>query len=371
MRRVNYQQLKRILDVSLTTNTPTMIHGGIGIGKSSCVLDAATSYAKKEGLRLVEYASLSKALKLRLAKREITDISHSYFFIVIRAAGIDPTDIKGLPDMSDSFIQWKQDVTFSLCEREDFKGVIFFDELNQAPEMIQSSLYQVILEGIVDSTKLSANCARLAAGNRIEDKSGVYRLGSALKSRMTHIELDPPTAKEYVSYAIGEGLHDSIVNFLSMYPDAMYINKGDGENIVCSRTYNRLSKQLYVVTQEVRDDIVYSNLDTSTSSLFIGFLRNSSIVIDTDVLYSDITKVSDLSLQKKVLFTTYLTNDYDSKSKRKMTIVTEVLEHLPPDLTFMLIKKLSKKHGAFMSAFRKTEIGKQWLIKNFSMLSEV
>lgn len=71
------------------------------------------------------------------------------------------------------------------------EGILFLDELNQAPPMVQAAAYQLLLNRKVGQYTLPDGWAMMAAGNRETDRSNAQRMPAALALRLVHIDMLP------------------------------------------------------------------------------------------------------------------------------------------------------------------------------------
>ena len=96
----------------------------------------------------------------------------------VRAPLLDPTDLRGLPYVADGSAKWAPPAF--LPQNDGSEGLLFFDELNAAPPLVQASLYQLTLDRRVGEYVLPDGWRIIAAGNRSEDAAIVFRMPSAL-----------------------------------------------------------------------------------------------------------------------------------------------------------------------------------------------
>ncbi|HMQ34210.1 MAG TPA: MoxR family ATPase [Chloroflexaceae bacterium] len=156
----------------------TMIWGPPGIGKSSIVAQTAGRY----GLG----------------------------FIDVRLSQLAPTDLRGLPVPENGVSRWYPPEFLP----RDGRGILFLDELNMAPPAMQGMAQQLILDRRVGSYVVPEGWFIWAAGNRKEDRAAVFDMPAPLANRFVHLEVEPDF-EDFKAYALGRGLHEQVVAFLS------------------------------------------------------------------------------------------------------------------------------------------------------------
>jgi len=172
---------------SLVVNAhqPVFIWGGPGIGKSAVV------------------GQLAKSLQITLRD--------------IRALLLDPVDLRGLPFLSgDGRSKWAA---------PDFlptsgEGILFLDELNAAPAMVQASCYQLVLDRKLGEYTLPGGWAIIAAGNRDSDRAVTTRMPAPLRNRFVHLEFEVDT-QEWSEWAIRSGIRPEVIAFLRFRPELL------------------------------------------------------------------------------------------------------------------------------------------------------
>ena len=184
---MNPEDLKTYLDRLITNNLKisTMIWGAPGIGKSSIVSQLATT--------------------------------HQLEFIDIRLSQLAPTDLRGLPVAEDGISKWfpPEFLPQQGC------GVLFLDEINMAPPAMQGMAQQLILDRRVGSYLVPDGWFVWAAGNRKEDRAGVFDMPAPLANRFLHLQVEPDF-ESFKAYALGIGIHEQIIAFLSFRPTLLH-----------------------------------------------------------------------------------------------------------------------------------------------------
>jgi hypothetical protein len=171
--------LVKALNVTLDARRPAFVWGAVGVGKSDIVDQTAKD-----------------------RKVELRDV---------RLALMDPVDIKGfpVPDLAKKQMSW---LPADWLPTKG-KGILFFDEMNSAPQSVQASAYQLILNRAIGNYKLPAGWDIIAAGNRTGDRSVVHAMPAALANRFVHLDLEPDLT-EWCTWAVGAGISTDIVAFI-------------------------------------------------------------------------------------------------------------------------------------------------------------
>lgn len=162
-----------------------MLWGPPGIGKSSIVAGAA----EKAGLRLVD----------------------------LRLSQLAPTDLRGLPVADNGVSRWYPP-EFLPTEGE---GVLFLDEINMAPPVMQGIAQQLILDRRVGSYRVPDGWYIWAAGNRKSDRAAVFEMPSALANRFVHLDLTPDL-DSFKVWGFSFGIQEQILAFLAFRPSLLH-----------------------------------------------------------------------------------------------------------------------------------------------------
>lgn len=185
----------------------TMIWGPPGIGKSSLV----SQVAKKYGMELID----------------------------LRISQLAPTDLRGLPVPKDGQSRWlppsflprgpvspkPKDRRFRV---QDVKGILFLDEFNMAPPVVQGIAQQLVLDRRVGDYIVPDGWFIWAAGNRkSEDRAAVNDMPAPLGNRFLHLFIRPDLPS-FRAYMIQNKFPEDIILFIEQFPELMHkISKGE------------------------------------------------------------------------------------------------------------------------------------------------
>lgn len=164
---------------------PIFLWGGPGVGKSSVIRQAA----EEEDVDCID----------------------------IRLVLLDPTDLRGIPVPEDGKAKWLPPSFLPTKGR----GVMFLDELNAAPPLVQNSALQLVLDRCVGEYIVPDGWYIIAAGNR-EMEAFVHRMSPPLLNRFVHIEFDVDT-EEWGRWAVRNNVAPQIIGLLTKFrPELIY-----------------------------------------------------------------------------------------------------------------------------------------------------
>jgi hypothetical protein len=209
----------------------TMLHGDPGIGKS----DIVRAIAKKLKLYLID---------IRLAQCDPVDLSG---FPMIHANGkrarYVPMDIFPLEDTELPFLD----------PNDESKGryvgfLIFLDEINSAALAVQAASYKLLLDKTVGQYSLHPKTKIVCAGNLTSSGAIVNRMGTAMQSRLVHLQLGVDPLSWCEDWAVQAGIDHRVVSFITNQPQNLHNfdpkSKTDDFTFACPRTWEFVSKLL-------------------------------------------------------------------------------------------------------------------------------
>jgi len=216
----------KVVKGSIKNNTPIMLWGPPGIGKSSLI------------------HQISEEIN-----REVLDL---------RLAQLEPTDLRGvpMPNSETGRANWylpsfwpdraEEETTREIEVEEEIKdgkktetvlvkktipvkagccpngpGVVFLDEIEKAPVSVKNASLQLVLDRAIGTYKLPDDWAIVCAGNREEDGCFSAPLGAALSNRMIHLDIEPDV-EAWAMWARDNNVIDDIIGFLHFKPELLY-----------------------------------------------------------------------------------------------------------------------------------------------------
>lgn len=229
------------LRVLVTARQPVFIWGGPGVGKSAIV------------------GQLAEKLNVRLQD--------------VRALLLDPVDLRGLPFLaSDGRSKWATPEFLP----QSGTGILFLDELNAAPAMVQASCYQLVLDRKLGEYTLPDGWAIIAAGNRDSDRGATTRMPTPLRNRFVHLEFEVDV-QEWSEWAIQAGIRPEVIAFLRFRPELLGAFDRDANAFPSPRSWEFVSRILDSIGPQsdpsIEHEVIAGAVGTGAATEFSGFLR--------------------------------------------------------------------------------------------------
>ena len=364
MLSVNHKQLGEMIEehYRLEQKIPLYVHGGTGIGKSEVVEDSAKKIAEKRKRIYVNWNNLS-----RDEKKDIINNPSKYFFLKDeRLAICDPTDMKGIPDLKlldddlqVKVVEWRIPYWLYLSSLKGAEGIIFFDEMTNAPQSVQVSAYQIINDRALGEVAISPGVMCVAAGNRLEDRAGTFEINRPLRNRFTHVTLNAPgitdkCENDWGSWALEHGVDFRIVTFLMQNPRLLNPKENletDEMAFPTPRSWGKLCSPLIMGKEDIQQIEMYSAeaVGESSAKEFASFLRLKRKVNLGDILQDPIKakEITEIDLKYSLITLVaewYFSEKEPSRTKKKeekwvpMDKVLEIADNLTPDFSICMLR---------------------------------
>lgn len=200
---------------------------------------------------LVPYVESSPGIGKSSIMRAIAD-SYNLKMIDHRLTTSAPEDLSGLPRFNEKgeavfapFAELFPLVQTALPKDKD-GWMVFLDEFPSASREVQAAAYKLILDRMVGQNKLHDRVVMTAAGNRRSDRAIVNPIGTAMASRLIHLEM-VVNAKEWLEdVAMVQGYDHRILAYISQFPDKLLNFDPDSneKTFACPRTWEFANKLL-------------------------------------------------------------------------------------------------------------------------------
>lgn len=347
-------QLMQALNLCVQKRRPAFVWGPPGVGKSELV------------------AQLAKQNEMTLVDR--------------RAATLGPTDAQGfpVPDTEAGVMKWlpadflppmfidkevitttgkgKAAKTTTTIERvkNDTRGILFLDELNQALPAIQATLYQLLLDRRVGAYELPDGWSILAAGNRESDRANAQRMPSALALRLVHLDYEI-NVDDWCEWALKQGdlVPTELLAFIRFRPDLLHdfdlkqrVSPNPRGWVFCGQLTNS------GIDPTVEAELFKGTVGEGAATEYRGFLRicNNLPTVDSIKLNPDTVPVPTDPAVNFAL-TAALAN---ATTKDVFGRLLQYVERMPPEWQATYMKDATKRDTSLQS----TRDFMTWALKN-------
>lgn len=303
-----------VLHELLSTRWPAFLWGPPGVGKSSVV----AAVAKDLGLDILD----------------------------VRASLLDPTDLRGIPTVEGGVARWCP--PGFLPTEKDSAGVLFFDELNAAPPLVQASLYQLTLDRRVGEYELPEGWRIVAAGNRAEDSSVTFRMPSALANRFIHLGFEADL-EDWRLWALDHGVHPVVLGFLATRPELLFNMADTARGFPTPRSWEMVSDIVHTFGRDgnVRDVI----LGAVGEAASIEFLAYCDQALSEESIRKILENPDKAKLPKTLgdqyALISYVTSRANDRKVRDAA--AGLVCRFPPELGVLLLRNILRKHGKFLT----------------------
>ena len=139
-------------------------------------------------------------------------------FVDCRLTLYDPTDLRGIPfpDVEAGVAKWLAPNALPFVGNDTLpdKGILLFDDMTTAPQLVQATAYQLIIRPHqLGDAHLKPGWVIVAAGNRIGDKALVHPMPKPLANRFMHVELDV-NVKDWSEWATKAAVNPLVIGYL-------------------------------------------------------------------------------------------------------------------------------------------------------------
>lgn len=245
-------QLNPAIKHLIDCRQPLFLWGAPGVGKS----DLIAQVAKDKGIELRD----------------------------VRLSLMDPTDIKGfpVPDTKKGLMRWLP-ADFLPTSGE---GILFLDELTQAPAAVQGAALQLTLNRSIGEYHLPPGWAVVAAGNRTTDRSGTHAMLAALSNRFVHLDYHVDT-EDWIDWAIANGISDATRGYIRYRPANLCVEKIEAgmRSFHTPRSWAFADKILGSgLSSEIEMAMIAGTVGEGIAAEFLGFVREAKNLPNIDMI---------------------------------------------------------------------------------------
>jgi len=289
------------LKVCIAAMQPTFLWGPPGVGKSDVVAQVAA-----------------------MLKMQLTDV---------RAVLLDPVDLRGLPTVENGEANWCPPAFLP----KSGKGILFLDELNAAPPLVQAACYQLVLDRKIGEYELPKGWVVIAAGNRETDRAVTSRMPSPLANRFVHLDFDVDL-DDWISWALNNGVRTENIAFQRFRPELLdnFDLKKNEQAFATPRSITFLSRLIDANNGEIDFDLAKGVAGEGYAAEFVGFMNIYKSLPDPAMVIMA-PKKAEVPTDPATLYA--ICGAVAQKaSEQNMKNVVEYANRLPVEFTVLLVR---------------------------------
>ena len=301
--------LKTLIDIQ----QPVFVWGAPGVGKSQVV----ARVAREKGLALID----------------------------VRAVLLDPVDLRGLPRIDDANRAcWCPPEFLPVAGR----GVLFLDELNAAPPLVQAACYQLVLDRRLGEYVLPDGWRIVAAGNRETDRAVTHRMPSALANRFVHLNFDVDGA-EWLAWAEGNGIAGELSAFIRFRPNLLHAfdPQKDDKAFPTPRSWEFVSRILNRNPRTIPDlELITGVVGEGAAAEFCGFLRIYHNLPDPQALI-DNPLTAEIPEDPATLYAVCELLS-EKTEPQNLSLIMAYARRLPPEFSVLLVRDAARANSGIL-----------------------
>ena len=187
--------------------------------------------------------------------------------IVINLAEYDAGELAGYPMLKDGEMVRSRPRWLPV----DGKGVLFLDELVQAPVANQNVARQLVNDGRIGEHLLGDGWSVVCAGNDLSNRAGTNAMPSHMKDALLHIDVEP-FLDESLRYFNTIGANPMITGFLAFSPEHLSMFNKDVKACPSPRSWEKADQILGMgLDSEIEFHALCGTLGAEASAKFKAF----------------------------------------------------------------------------------------------------
>lgn len=190
----------------------------------------------------------------------------------------------GVPYPDGDTLKYKLPHWFPVSGKAPEKGILLFDDRNQASPEIQKVLANICQARTLHGTRLPDGWMVISTGNRQQDRAGANRVLTHLRNRETIIELET-SLDDWTAWAASHNVRPEVISFIQFRPGLLHdFNPNRDQNPTPRSWVEGVSAVLGVVPPEAEYECIKGAIGEGAAAEFMGFLRIYRDLPDIDTI---------------------------------------------------------------------------------------
>ena len=265
------------------------------------------------------------------------------------------------PD-GDSGLKYKLPEWFPIKGKAPDKGILLFDDRNQANSDLQKVLANICQARNLHGTAMPEGWMVVSTGNRQADRAGANRVLGHLRNRETVYELDTHL-DDWTQWALDNGVKPEVISFIRFRPALLHDYDPQRDQNATPRSWvEGVSDVLGTVPSDAEFESFKGAVGEGSAAEFVGFLRIFRKLPNPDAVLMNPT-TADVPSDPATLYA--LSGAIAERATEgNFERVCTYAERMPADFSVLTVSYASRKKPelANTAAFNK------WVVKHQDVL---
>jgi hypothetical protein len=262
------------------------------------------------------------------------------------------------PD-GDSQLHYKLPNWFPVKGKAPERGILLFDDRNQASNDLQKVLANICQTGTLHGVSMPAGWQVISTGNRQSDRAGANRVLSHLRNRETVLELETHL-DDWTSWAIDNNVKPEVISYIRFKPNALHDFDPQRDQNPSPRSWvEGVSDVLGEVPAEAEYECFKGAVGEGYAAEFVGFIRIYRKLPNPDSILLN-PKTADVPTDPATLYA--LSGSIAQRATEgNFDRVTTYAERMPPEFSVLTVSYATRRDPelANTNAFTKWAVNHQ------------
>lgn len=285
--------------------------------------------------------------------------------IDVRLSQKDPVLLSGVPSVKDGMTFWNTPDTWPTVEKDGDEGILFLDEINQAPPSVSAAAYELILDRKLGPYTLPEGWHIIAAGNNAEDKAQINKMGTALANRFAHFDVEADIVN-WSKWAYKNSIHVNLISFLQWRPELLHSmdTTKSLKAYPTPRSWNSANKFYKASSIDMLHNMLAGAVGKPAATEFVGYLNVFKTLPTLAEMVRDPDSVNT-NVKASVLFalSALITQSLDIDNSASLF---SIINKLPLEFQTFIIRSFNDN---FPDRVPKIPEFTQWVIRNPELFS--
>lgn len=266
------------------------------------------------------------------------------------------------PNGDGGSLEYKLPDWFPVKGKAPDKGILCFDDRNQASADLQKVLANICQARTLHGHELPDGWMVVSTGNRQSDRAGANRVLSHLRNRETVVELETHL-DDWTSWAIEHDVKPEVISFIRFRPNLLHDFDAQRDQNATPRSWvEGVSDVLGVVSPDAEYECFKGAVGEGAAAEFVGFTRIFRKLPNPDAILMNPT-TANVPTDPATLYA--LSGALAERAtEANLERVCQYVERMPPEFSVLSISYAARKNPDLAN----TQAFTNWCVKHQDVL---